>query len=172
MSACWKSDWKAFKKKMTVKPQVFLTDCESETACLAQALASHLTGNEVIALSGELGAGKTTFIRALARALGIQETVRSPSYALILEYALPGGGHFFHADLYRLENSDQAIGIGLQELMGEGILAIEWSERALELLPENHIAIRLETNPDESRVITICAPYSIRQVTMPDSTLG
>jgi len=101
---------------------------EAETAAVAQALASGFHGGEVVLLTGELGAGKTAFVRGLARGLGVDpEEVASPTFVLLTSY--PGRLTLHHADLYRLA-AGQDLELGLEELPGAaGVLAVEWAER-------------------------------------------
>lgn len=96
---------------------------EEEMLKLAEEIAGELKGNEVICLKGELGAGKTTFVKGLARALGIKEgyQVRSPTFTLVNEYPTRKG-NLIHIDLYRVKDFDYS------EFVGQGILAVEWEE--------------------------------------------
>jgi len=97
----------------------------------------------VIALHGNLGAGKTCFTQGLAQAAGVTEPVCSPTYTLISEYQ--GTVPFHHIDLYRLGGPEEAYDLGLDEyLETDGITVIEWAERAAELIPPNAIHVRLE----------------------------
>lgn len=102
----------------------------------------------VIALHGNLGAGKTCFTQGLAQAAGVKEPVCSPTYTLISEYQ--GTVPFHHIDLYRLGGPEEAYDLGLDEyLETDGITVIEWAERAAEMLPPHTIHIRLERGDDE-----------------------
>jgi tRNA threonylcarbamoyladenosine biosynthesis protein TsaE len=101
----------------------------AETEALGEAWGREAQSGLVIGLSGDLGAGKTQFVKGLARGLGITERVHSPSFALINEYS---GGRLdlFHIDLYRLDTLEQILGAGLEEyLQPEGVTVIEWAER-------------------------------------------
>ena len=126
-----------------------------QTWAAAAALMKSLEPGTVIALHGELGAGKTCFIQGLALAMGITDPITSPTYTLIGEYE--GRMKLNHIDLYRLANSVEALGIGLEEyLESDGITAIEWAERAEELLPESMLHVSIEKGCDEmSRQIEI-----------------
>lgn len=102
----------------------------------------------IIALHGNLGAGKTCFTQGLAQAAGVTEPVCSPTYTLISEYQ--GDVPFHHIDLYRLSGPEEAYDLGLDEyLETDGITVIEWAERAAELIPPNAIHVRLERGDDE-----------------------
>jgi len=109
----------------------------------------------VIALHGNLGAGKTCFTQGLAQAAGVTEPVCSPTYTLISEYQ--GDVPFHHIDLYRLSGPQEALDLGLDEyLETDGITVIEWAERVAELLPPNTIHVRLTRGDDEqTRTIEI-----------------
>jgi tRNA threonylcarbamoyladenosine biosynthesis protein TsaE len=120
-----------------------------DTERLGVALARHCSWDEqaprLVFLSGELGAGKTTLAAALLRALGVEETVRSPSYALIETYAARAG-EAVHLDLYRLHGADELQQLGLRDyLNGRTLLLVEWPERAGGALPPPDLDVRLET---------------------------
>ncbi|QHI68819.1 tRNA (adenosine(37)-N6)-threonylcarbamoyltransferase complex ATPase subunit type 1 TsaE [Tichowtungia aerotolerans] len=102
----------------------------------------------VIALHGNLGAGKTCFTQGLAQAAGVKEPVCSPTYTLISEYQ--GAVPFHHIDLYRLGGPEEAYDLGLDEyLETDGITVIEWAERAAELIPPDAVHVRLQRGDDE-----------------------
>ena len=126
-----------------------------QTWAAAAALMESLEPGTVIALHGDLGAGKTCFIQGLAVAMGIMDPITSPTYTLIGEYE--GRMKLNHIDLYRLANSVEALGIGLEEyLESDGITAIEWAERAEEILPKSMLHVSIEKGRDEmSRQIEI-----------------
>jgi tRNA threonylcarbamoyladenosine biosynthesis protein TsaE len=106
-----------------------VTGSELETLALAERLGRSLHGGEVVLLSGELGCGKTVFVRGLARGIGVDpERVSSPTFVLLTAY--PGRLWLHHADLYRLDAVDVDLELELAELPGEdGVLAVEWAER-------------------------------------------
>jgi tRNA threonylcarbamoyladenosine biosynthesis protein TsaE len=107
----------------------------AETFAFGQTVAAALQSGDVLALSGDLGAGKTHFVKGLAAGLGITTGVTSPTFTLIHEY--PGGRlALYHLDLYRLETADELTRIGFDDYLdAEGVLAIEWAEKFPELLP-------------------------------------
>ena len=110
----------------------------------------------VIALHGDLGAGKTTFVQFLAAALGVSRPVTSPTFTLVGEYPLPDGGLLVHMDLYRLSPGTDLGAIGFDEYLHSGALvAIEWAERAADALPTDtlHLYIDLVPGDDARRVI-------------------
>ena len=115
---------------------------------LAAQLAARLPNGGVIALQGELGAGKTTFVQGLARALGIARPVTSPTFTLVGEY--PGGRLLLvHMDLYRLRSPDDLLTIGFPEyLERKALVAVEWPERAGDLLPPETIWVTITLTAD------------------------
>jgi tRNA threonylcarbamoyladenosine biosynthesis protein TsaE len=136
---------------------VKVTKSDTETQNLAREFASTLRAGDVLLLSGDLGAGKTTFVRGLAEGLGIDPgEVSSPTFTLLHEYR-GGRLHLYHADLYRLDKT-ATDDLGLEETgVRDGVLAIEWPDRLAHALPGAR-TITLEVVDDVSRRIT----YSIR----------
>jgi len=116
---------------------------ENATAALAARLAALAAPGDVIALSGELGAGKTSFARAFIRARGGDETVPSPTFTLAQLYELPGGA-IWHFDLYRLRRAEDAWELGIEDAFRDAISLIEWPERLGLLLPSRRLTIALE----------------------------
>lgn len=134
----------------------FITHSAEETEALGERLAQTLTGGEVVAYFGELGAGKTAFTRGLARGLGISMRVTSPTYTIVNEYS---GGRLplFHFDMYRLGSSDELFDIGWEDYLARGgVCAVEWSENVEDALQD---AIRITIEKDslvpDTRHITI-----------------
>lgn len=146
-----------------IEPCEWLSHSPEATEAIAQQVASWLEPDTLILLRGTLGAGKTTFVRGLARALGITEPVRSPTFTLVNEYRIQQpeslrGLPLFHLDLYRTESAAELETLGLDEILERGgITLIEWAER-LEMAgfhtPPTHLwQITLTILPDESRKI-------------------
>ncbi len=135
--------------------KVIETKSPEETKALAQEIAQGLEPGEVILLEGDLGAGKTTFIQGLAEGLGVPEDyyVSSPTFALINEY--PGRITLFHVDLYRLEPKE-VEDLGLEDLLDQGVIAIEWAERLPFSFPKG-LRIRIEIL-DQNRRRVVIAP--------------
>jgi tRNA threonylcarbamoyladenosine biosynthesis protein TsaE len=137
-------------------PDAVRSSSEAETRALAAALARGLAPGEVVLLSGDLGAGKTAFVRGLAEGLGLDpDVVTSPTFTLVHEYR---GGRLplIHVDLYRLDAADLAE-IGLDDdLAAAGVMAIEWPERLIRSIP-GAVRIRIEDTGADERLI-----YSIR----------
>ena len=133
------------------------TNSLEETFELGRRLAADLRPGDVMALSGELGAGKTVLVKAIARALGCQQVVTSPTFTIIHEY--PTNPPLVHIDLYRLDSEQQAIDIGIEEYLGEhAICLIEWAERIERLLPARAIRTQIEVVSQTTRRFTIRHP--------------
>lgn len=108
----------------------------------------------VIAFSGALGAGKTTFIQALCRKLGITVAVNSPTFSLVNEYFTPEGNSIFHFDLYRIESTEELFDMGYEEYFYSGSLClVEWPEKASSLIPEDALWVHIEIGENEARLI-------------------
>ena len=111
-------------------------------------------GGAVIALYGELGAGKTAFVRGLARGLGVDESVVSPTFTIVNEYA--GRRELFHFDMYRLGGADELFDIGWDDYLSrEGICAVEWSENVPEAFDGTEIRVTIEKTDRDGRRITV-----------------
>jgi tRNA threonylcarbamoyladenosine biosynthesis protein TsaE len=125
---------------------------ESATAVLAARLAAIVRPGDVLALKGELGAGKTSFARAFIRARGGDEAVPSPTFTLLQTYDLPDGT-IWHYDLYRLRAPEEAWELGIEDAFHSGISLIEWPERLGWLLPARHllIAFDFDVTPEARR---------------------
>ena len=124
-----------------------------ETAALAMELLPLLRRAGVISLEGPLGAGKTHFVKAVAKALGIPEDVTSPTFTLLQSYG-SGESRMHHSDWYRLESEAEVLALALDEYYGEGVMFIEWGDKFPAILPPRTIRIRIEPQSDESRLIT------------------
>ena len=132
----------------------FITTSPEQTELLGEKLGQRLCGGEIIAYSGDLGAGKTAFTRGLARGLGITMRVTSPTYTIVNEY-LGGRLSLFHFDMYRLESEDDLFDIGWEDyLMRGGVCAVEWSENVRGAML-GAITVKIEKQSDEVRCITI-----------------
>jgi tRNA threonylcarbamoyladenosine biosynthesis protein TsaE len=120
---------------------------------LGQSEAAQLRRGDVLALCGNLGAGKTHFVKGLADALGTNTAVTSPTFTLIHEY-LGGRLPLYHFDFYRLEDEDEALKIGLDEYLdGDGICVIEWADKFPGLLPPHTRWFRFTHRPDGTRAV-------------------
>ena len=134
----------------------FKTHSPDETQEIGVKIGGQLNPGDVVALIGDLGVGKTCLTQGIARGAGVcqNETVNSPSYILINEYE--GKIPIYHIDLYRLEQIEDIIALGLEEyLEGDGICVIEWADRMGELLPERHIQVKITGEDEFIRTIEV-----------------
>ena len=133
----------------------FISHSVNETEAFAEKLAAAFTGGEVLLLHGELGAGKTHFVKGLAAGLGVDDVVTSPTFALHNSYE--GRLTLNHFDFYRVESSEEVEVLGLNEFFydKQAVAAIEWSENIKELLPKNCIEVKIEKLGDDTRKITV-----------------
>ncbi|MDD5449617.1 MAG: tRNA (adenosine(37)-N6)-threonylcarbamoyltransferase complex ATPase subunit type 1 TsaE [Candidatus Omnitrophica bacterium] len=132
----------------------YLTSSREETIKLGEKIAAKLKAGDMVALNGELGSGKTTFIKGLAKGLGVKkpEYVNSPSFVIIKEYR--GRIPLYHFDVFRLDSPSELDTLGLEEYFYKnGICAIEWAEKIRDLLPKNHIDIKIEILENNRRRI-------------------
>lgn len=107
-------------------------------------------------LSGPMGAGKTSFVKEVARQLGVEDTVQSPTFGIVNEYRLPDGRPLYHFDCYRLKNLEEAYNIGMEEYLdSEGYCLIEWPELVESLLPERSLALEISALGPEERNFTL-----------------
>jgi tRNA threonylcarbamoyladenosine biosynthesis protein TsaE len=129
-----------------------------ETFALGRDYARTLRSGDVVALSGDLGAGKTHFVKGMAAGLGIDTEATSPTFTLIHEYA---GGRllFYHIDLYRLETEDEVLAIGIDDyLAGDGVTAVEWADKFVELMPHGVRWVRFQPLEGDRREISMDEP--------------
>lgn len=132
--------------------QDIITSSTAETEAIGEKIAAKLSGGEVIALFGGMGMGKTAFTRGLARGLGIQDGVSSPTFALIHEYH--GRLKVYHFDMFRVTGWDDLYSTGFFDyLESGGVLVIEWSENIEGALPQNAIRIEIEQASNENERI-------------------
>ena len=134
----------------------YVSNSPAETENLGAALAERLKPGTVVAFSGDLGAGKTAFVRGMARGLGISERVTSPTFTIVNEYE---GGRLplFHFDMYRLGSSDELFDIGWEDyLVRGGVCAVEWSENVSDAMEGDCIRVDIRRGAhDNQRLITI-----------------
>ncbi|HOK03879.1 MAG TPA: tRNA (adenosine(37)-N6)-threonylcarbamoyltransferase complex ATPase subunit type 1 TsaE [Victivallales bacterium] len=133
-----------------------------ETINFAANFASKLSSGIIIALDGDLGSGKTTFTKGLAKGLGIKEHITSPTFTIIQEYPFKNNrmrGIFYHIDLYRINSPEDAYSLGIDEILNnpDGIKVIEWPDKlGYENFPQNYIKISFQsTMEDDIREISI-----------------
>jgi len=135
---------------------VFQTSSTSETIRMGKRLGRLLQPGDVVALVGDLGTGKTQFIKGLAKGVGVGRAtyVSSPSFTLINEY--PGRIPFYHIDLFRLQSEKEAESLGLEEYVrGDGITAIEWADKISSLLPEELLLVKIHYTGENTRSLEI-----------------
>jgi tRNA threonylcarbamoyladenosine biosynthesis protein TsaE len=140
-----------------MSPRVFHTASEEETIALGERIARELPRKAVVLLIGNLGAGKTTIAKGIAKGLdaAAPEEVSSPTFTLIHEY----GDRLYHIDLYRLDTAAEVATLGLDEIFDrEAIVLIEWGERFPDLMPSPRIEIRLQPEGDDGRRIEVSEP--------------
>ena len=131
----------------------YITNSEKETRSLAEKLAKNFEG--ILALSGDLGAGKTTFVQGFAKGLGIKGKIVSPTFVLIRQHSIPNSKRFlYHIDLYRIKGDFK--GLGLEEILSspENIVLMEWAEK-LENLPKDSKKILIQKQGQNKRMITL-----------------
>ena len=132
------------------------TNGEFETIELAQNFESEKFENMIICLDGELGSGKTVFTKGFANALGIEESITSPTFTIIKEY-LDGEMPLFHMDVYRLDGNTE--GVGIEEYFDKkGVVIIEWAKTIKDILPEERLEIKFKI-ADENKRVLIIKPY-------------
>jgi len=120
----------------------------------AQAFLKATEGKTVFAFYGTMGAGKTSFIKAVCEELGVTDVINSPTFAIINEYSIPKGGSIFHFDFYRIEKLEEAFDMGYEEYFYSGEYCfIEWPEMIESLLPENCLKVFINELPDGKRII-------------------
>lgn len=137
------------------------TSSDEQTRALAKSLAMRLEAGDIIALIGDLGAGKTTFVQGLAAGLGIAEPVTSPTFALVNQYS--GRLPLYHFDVYRLDHPSQLEDIGYEEYFyGDGVSVVEWANLIADYLPEDVITVRFHKLADASlRELEITGPERV-----------
>lgn len=129
---------------------------EQETEAIGRELAQRLAPGAVVAFTGDLGAGKTAFVRGMAQGLGISQRVTSPTFTIVNEYE--GPTPLFHFDMYRLNGSEDLFDIGWEDYLSRGgVCAVEWSEQVADALPEGTVYVTLTRHPEHDgwRSITV-----------------
>jgi len=133
---------------MSTPTLTLVSESDRETEGIGQRLAGRLRPGMVVALQGDLGAGKTVLSRGIARGLGIEEPVTSPTFTVVQEYTCPGGLLLYHLDMYRIDNETAALAFGIEEFLyaPDAVTVVEWPERIAGLLGEDAATavVRLE----------------------------
>lgn len=138
------------------------TNSESETRKLGEIIGRNLDQGDIVALIGDLGAGKTCMTKGLAKSLGVsdQYEITSPTFTIINEY--PGIMTFWHVDAYRLESSRDMIDAGFEDFFSSsGVVVIEWAEKILDILPLNTLFVTFEYVDDTTRIVRISGRDSV-----------
>jgi len=126
----------------------------SELDSAANALLEFAGNDRIIAFTGDMGAGKTTFIKVLCEELGVKEVVTSPTFSIVNEYAA-AGAIVYHFDFYRIKNLQEAYDIGYEEYFYSGNFCfIEWPERVKELLPETYVSVEITVLSSDKRLFS------------------
>lgn len=132
----------------------FTTSSAEETITLGEKIGRLLKKGDIIAMQGTLAAGKTTITKGIAKALGITDTITSPTFCLISEYQ--GKMPLYHMDVYRLDGTEDFINLGTDDMLyGDGVSIIEWSEKIMDELPSNTIVLKITPQDDGKRLIEI-----------------
>ena len=132
----------------------YITHNERETEELGHRLAASLPGGTVVAMYGDLGAGKTAFVRGMARGMGLDCRVSSPTFTIVNEYL--GQRELIHFDMYRLSGADELFDIGWEDYLSRGaVCAVEWSENVQDAFFGDEIVVRIDKLGDTERKITI-----------------
>ena len=119
---------------------------------IAKEFISYMGENKIFAFYGEMGVGKTTFIKQICKELGTNDEITSPTFSLVNEYKITNNKLIYHFDFYRIENPEEALDFGIYEYFDSGsICLLEWPEMIEDLLPDNIIKIRMLLNDDNSR---------------------
>ena len=128
----------------------------SELIQVAQSFLEDFKAYKVFAFEGEMGAGKTTFISHLLKAMGVEDDVSSPTYGYVNEYFSAYYEKIYHFDLYRIESEEEAYDIGVEEyLYGSSYVFLEWAKKIYNLLPENCVWVKITVHEDHSRTFEV-----------------
>jgi tRNA threonylcarbamoyladenosine biosynthesis protein TsaE len=130
------------------------TDSPDATRAVAAALGELLVAGDLVLLVGDLGAGKTAFVQGLARGLGVEEPVTSPTFTIVQEYA--GRLPLAHVDVYRLDRVQDLYDLGFEELVDDGVTVVEWGDLVEQVVPAEHLVVRIEPGAaDNERVLEL-----------------
>ncbi len=127
-----------------------------ELKVIAQKYIQDFSERKLVALIGEMGAGKTTFVKAIGEVLGVEDTVSSPTFSIVNEYTSAKGETLFHFDFYRIDDEEEALDFGVEEYFDSGAFCfMEWPEKIESLLPEVLLKVKIEEQVNGSRIITV-----------------
>lgn len=136
----------------------FISHSQNQTIRIGQRIGEHVQPGDIVFLSGELGTGKTQVVKGVVQGLGSTDLVTSPSFVLVNEYRAGPEHHYlsiYHIDLYRIEDPEELRTIGLEEIWYDrsGVVLVEWPERAMGRLPDEHLAIYLQHLDATKRIL-------------------
>ena len=132
-----------------------VVNCVSELERASTSLLELINDNNIVCFYGEMGVGKTTFIKEICKKLGVEDVVSSPTFSIINEYLTENDKSVYHFDFYRIEKEEEAFDIGYEEYFYQGNLClIEWPEKISSIIPENIMKVQI-TRSDEQRIIEI-----------------
>lgn len=127
----------------------------NDLPAVAEKVRDFAADQKIFLFYGDLGAGKTTFIKSLCAALGVKESVTSPTFSIVNEY-VAGANKIFHFDFYRLKNQNEALDMGYEEYFYSGAYCfIEWPEKIPDLIPSHYLKVEISALPDQSRQLTV-----------------
>ena len=120
----------------------------------AREFINQIGDRRVFAFYGKMGAGKTTFVKAICEELGVEDVITSPTFAIINEYTQPDGAPLYHFDFYRIKKLEEVYDMGYEDYFYSGALCfIEWPELIEEVLPDDAVRVHIEVQPDDSRLV-------------------
>lgn len=137
---------------------VIIIEAAPELSSAAKQFLEICKGQNIFAFKGKMGAGKTTFIKAICQELGVKDTISSPTFSLVNEYLSDTGKKIYHFDFYRIKDMSEAYDMGFEEyIYSNACCFIEWPEKVEDLLPERYVKVDIRVE-DEKRVVTIELP--------------
>ncbi|MEO0341150.1 MAG: tRNA (adenosine(37)-N6)-threonylcarbamoyltransferase complex ATPase subunit type 1 TsaE [Bacteroidota bacterium] len=137
-----------------MEPKVIWVDKITDWPMVAQSILKHSEGRKKFVLQGEIGAGKTTLVQVFCHLLGIENSVTSPTFSIVNPYTTSSGTTVNHLDLYRLKNQQEALDIGIEDILyDESYCFIEWPEVIEDILPEDLVVIKITVEPNSKRKI-------------------
>ncbi len=143
---------------------ILLTDSPDQTKRIGKEIARSLKHGRIIALEGNLGAGKTVLAKGIAQGLGVTHVIQSPTFVLMKVYPVqrPGISHLVHVDCYRVATSREVSAIGLEDYLSDdtAVVVIEWADRIRDMLPKRRMTIRLSASGEQARKVVIHDSYS------------
>jgi tRNA threonylcarbamoyladenosine biosynthesis protein TsaE len=133
-----------------------IVNSQKELDSAARAIMNFADGQTIWLFDGEMGAGKTTLIKAIAQAFGVEDMVQSPTFSIVNEYRNPQDDIFYHFDFYRIKNEREALDVGTDEYFDSGDLCfIEWPQKISSLIPDTYLSIQIEVTSETTRVLNL-----------------